>query len=107
MKEGCVGQLEVKIREEFDESVNHINIKRIKARDFEDDKENPACRVLQVDFAMNYSCEHQNQVQSRESVILFTAAVMHAGNVTHTLFALTPKANTKTKWLCFWIGSMT
>ena len=40
-------------------------------------------RVLQMDFAMNYACEYQNEVQSalwsRESVMLFTAAVILNG----------------------------
>lgn len=59
----------------------HVRIKRIQSAAFEHDKE--TCRVLQVDFAMAYSCEYQNEIQSalwaRDSVTLFTGAVFCAG----------------------------
>ena len=52
-----------KLLENNDKVVNQIHTKRVHAQDFKDDK---ACRarVLQIDFAMNCSCEYQNEVQS-------------------------------------------
>ena len=45
---------------------------------FEQDKKDSKCHLLQIDFAMTYSCEYQNKVQSVlwscQTVNLFTAA---------------------------------
>jgi hypothetical protein len=61
-----------------------ISVKRTQAQAFAKDKDDISVRILQMDFAMNYSCEYQNEVQcalrSRGSVALFTAATMHRGN---------------------------
>ena len=42
------------------------------------------CSVLEIDFAMAYSCEYQSEVKSapwtRASITLFTAAVFYQGN---------------------------
>lgn len=42
-------------------------------------KEETRVRILQIDFAMSFSCEYQNEIQSalrsRSSVLLFAAAV--------------------------------
>jgi len=63
----------------------HVRIKRIQSAAFDDDKKH--CCVLQVDFAMAYSCEYQNEIQSalwaRDSVTLFTGA-MFCGNACKT-----------------------
>lgn len=60
------------------EVLYHVNTKRIQAEDFQTDKNNTNVRILQIDFAMSYICEYQNEVQSalwnRGSVTLFTAA---------------------------------
>ncbi|XP_063222491.1 uncharacterized protein LOC134531000 isoform X3 [Bacillus rossius redtenbacheri] len=62
----------------------HVNTKRIQHDEFEKDKANGTKRVLEVDFAMSFSCEYQNEIQSalwsRASVVLFTAAVFCNGN---------------------------
>lgn len=81
--EGCVAELCELVKYDFVEIVKHINVKRIQAKQFLEDQHNPAVRVLQIDFAMNYSCEYQNEVQSalwsRASVALFTAATIYNG----------------------------
>ena len=45
---------------------------------FEQNKKDSKCHLLQVDFAMAYSCKYQNEVQSAlwscQTVNLFTAA---------------------------------
>ena len=72
-----VPQTTRKRKENMSHTITHVNTKRIQAQDFEDDE----ARILQIDFAMNYSCEYQNEVQSvlwrRGSVMLFTAAVTY------------------------------
>ena len=84
INEGCAAELLERIRDDMDKTASHVYTKRVQAEDFEDDKE-CGVRVLQMDFAMNYACEYQNEVQSalwsRESVMLFTAAVILNGQV--------------------------
>ena len=85
-----------KIYEEYQNSfkcvVSHVNVKRIQANEFQRDKLNNDTRVLQIDYAMAYQCEYQDEVQSamwtRGSVNLFTCAVTHSGS-TNTLLICT------------------
>ncbi|KAF2888347.1 hypothetical protein ILUMI_17826 [Ignelater luminosus] len=76
--ETSTGKLFEKIKEDFIEFLHHVSIKKIQSDTFLNDKNNPFVRILQIDFAMSYSCEYQNEVQSalwaRSSVTLFTAA---------------------------------
>lgn len=69
-----------KLKNTFNIVSKHINLNRIQANNFED-KKNKNVRILQMDLAMNYSCEYQREVQSAQwtqgSVTLFTAAVIH------------------------------
>ena len=52
-------------------------MKQIMHDHFEQDKKDSKCHLLQVDLAMTYSCEYQNEFQSalwsRQTVNLFTA----------------------------------
>lgn len=61
----------------------HVNTKRIQQQEFENDKKSKTTRILQVDFAMSFGCEFQNEVQSalwaRSSVLYFTAATFFDG----------------------------
>ena len=76
---GCVGELLELIQLSWMSFVEHVRIKHIQAAAFEREKKDPNCSVLQMDFAMNYSCEYQNEIMSalwsRASVGLFTAAL--------------------------------
>ncbi|XP_071839631.1 uncharacterized protein [Apostichopus japonicus] len=78
-REGCVGELKELLINHFSDYQEHVRIKRIMSHSFERDKADPRFYVLQIDFAMAYSCEYQNEIQSalwsRQSVNLFTAAV--------------------------------
>jgi len=80
-KEGTAKELLLLLKHSMKQTIVHINTKRIQAQDFKDDKIDEEARILQIDFAMNYSCEYQNEVQSalwsRGSVMLFTAAVTY------------------------------
>ena len=79
---GCVGELLELTLTTFADFRTHVRIKRVQSNVFEHDKE--TCRVLEIDFAMAYSCEYQSEVQSalwsRASVTLFTAAVFYQGH---------------------------
>ena len=81
VKEATAKKLLMMLKENMRHTITHVNTKRIQAQDFEDDKIDDEARILQIDFAMNYSCEYQNEVQSalwsRGSVMLFTAAVTY------------------------------
>ena len=78
---GSMSSLYQLVMDELPMFQEHVRIKRIQSESFEQDKMN--CRVLQVDFAMAYSCEYQNEIQSalwaRDSVTLFTGAVFFEG----------------------------
>ena len=75
----CAGELIECTQNDWDKVLTHVNIKRIQSLQFQEDLQNPEARVLQIDFAVSYSCEYQNEIQSalwsRESVTLFTAAM--------------------------------
>lgn len=76
----CVAELTDNVMENFPGFKKHVRIKRIQAVAFQSDIKESDTIVLQVDFAMNYSCEWQNEIQSalwsRETVTLFTCAVL-------------------------------
>ena len=61
-KQGKAKELLGALKDNHEQTAVHINVKRIQAHNFEDDKKTPFVRILQVDFAMNYSCEYQNEV---------------------------------------------
>ena len=87
MKWGCRGELEDQIMESMPEVQEHVRVKHIQSRSFETSKH--AKTVIQMDFAMAYSCEYQNEIQSalwsRASVTLYTCAIFQNGNCTSYL----------------------
>ena len=64
VKEATAKKLMTLLKENMGHTVTHVNTKRIQAKDFEDDKTDDEARIPQINFAMNYSCEYQNEVQS-------------------------------------------
>ena len=82
MKFGCQGELEELVEAGMSDFQEHVRVKRIQALAFEKAKQQKT--VIEMDFAMSYSCEYQNEVQSalwsRESVMLFTAAIFQNGS---------------------------
>ena len=54
-----------------------VRVKRVQAKAYEADKKDEGLTVLHFDFAMAYSAEYQNEIQSalwsRASVNIFTA----------------------------------
>ena len=80
-KQVLVGNVLDDFTECFEEILNHVNSKRIQAQAFHDDINDPNARVLEIDFAMVYQCEYQNEVQgalwTRGTVNLFPCALYH------------------------------
>ena len=78
-KYGCRGELLDILEEDWNGIQEHIRIKKIQAAAFDKEKADINSSVLQVDFAMSYTCETQNEIQAalwhRNSVGLFTAAL--------------------------------
>lgn len=89
----CLGQLKEGLLEDIPFVRDHVRVKRIQAAAFEQDKRNVNGHVLQVDFAMAYSCEYQNEVQSalwsRACVNLFTAALYSKGQACKSFLVVT------------------
>ena len=100
-----VGEVFEKFQKSFSNVCNHVNTKRIQADQFEKDKANCKARVLQLDFAMGYECEYQNEVQSalwsRSSVTLFTAAEIFHGQTKAYLICSDSKNKDKETILVF------
>lgn len=82
--ETSAGELKEKVILSLPDMMHHVNLKRIQAAEFQQDKLKDDVRILQVDFAMSFGCEYQNEIQSalwsRSSVMLFTAASFYKGN---------------------------
>ncbi|GBM13664.1 hypothetical protein AVEN_148187-1 [Araneus ventricosus] len=85
--DGCVAELTDNVLANFQSFKQHVKIKRIQADAFQSDIKQSDTIVLQVDFAMSYSCEWQNEIQSalwsRENVTLFTSALFENNQKTH------------------------
>ena len=60
----CAGELIECTQNDWDKVLTHVNIKRIQSLQFQEDLQNPDARVLQIDFAVSYSCEYPNEIQS-------------------------------------------
>lgn len=103
--ETCSGELKDKLIDSIHIMMNHVNLKRIQADEFQKDKLNENVRILQVDFAMSFGCEYQNEVQSalwsRTSVLLFTAASFYKGNCQTYLICSDANAKDKDTVLVF------
>ena len=59
-----VGKVYEDYQKSFKIVVSHVNVKRIQAAEFQSDKGDNSKRVLQIDYAMVYQCEYQDEVQS-------------------------------------------
>ena len=59
-KSGCYGELLDLVLQSLPEAQEHTRVKRIQSNAFESLKE--ANRILQIDFAMAYSCEYQDEM---------------------------------------------
>ena len=80
-----------------------VRVKRIQEAELESDKK--TARVVQIDFAMAYQCEYQDEVQSalwsRQSVTLVTVAVFHRGQTKSLVVCSDTKNKDKTSVLAF------
>ena len=77
---------------DFPSFQNHVQVKRIQESSFNQIKSKSDVGLIQIDFAMAYSCEYQNEIQSalwsRDSINLFTLARFVNQNVDCHLFVL-------------------
>lgn len=84
INEDFLGDIHEMLIKDLPQMMLHVNTKRVQHSEFETDKKNVAVRILQIDFAMSFSSEYQNEIQSalwsRTSVLLFTAAVFCGEN---------------------------
>ena len=91
-KQGCVGELK-DLLSEFSFFKEHVRIKRIQSTAFTENKKRNDCHVLQCGFAMAYSCDYQNEVQSdlwsRKCINLFTAALYSKNQVCQPFLIIT------------------
>ena len=78
-KSTCYGELLELVMDTLPEAQEHTRVKRIQSDAFEKLKETN--RILEIDFAITYSCEYQDEIPSalwsRANVTLFTAAVFY------------------------------
>ena len=74
-----VGKVLEDFQSRFPKVVTHVNVKKIQSKEFQLDKDGKTKCVLQIDYAMVYQCEGQDETQSalwsRSSVNLFTCAL--------------------------------
>ena len=77
----CVSGLSENLESEWDVVLTTINNKHIQSAQFQVNLENPNVCFLQNDFAMSYSCEYLNEIQSAlwncQNVMLFTVAFIY------------------------------
>ena len=80
-KEGTIGDAVESLQEKLPSFLEHVFIKRQQSKLFGERlaKLGPSEAVIQVDFAENYTCKHQDEPQSahwnQEQVTLFTLAI--------------------------------
>ena len=98
-KDVQVGEVLEKFQESFSKSKEHQNVKRIQAEAFQEDIKNTSKCVLQVDYAMAYQCELQNEAMgalwTRGSVNLFTCAVYGNSDTKTLIFGTNYKGKDK------------
>lgn len=58
------GEVQEMLNEMAEKLYSHVLVKRVQSAAFEKDKKSYNRRVIQVDFAMNFSAEVQNEIQS-------------------------------------------
>lgn len=64
-EESYVGEVKEKLMKGHKEMIKHVNVKKIQSENFIKGKSNAGnTRLVQIDFAMNYTCEMQREVQS-------------------------------------------
>ena len=98
---GTKGDLKEKCIQKLPEFQEHVRIKRIQSDAFNSDKKDADSSTLQCDFAMAYSSEYQNEIQSalwsRASINLFTAVFNHGDDTTAKPFLVVTDCKHKDK----------
>ena len=101
LRTSCDGELTAIMKNQWLSTLTHINNKHIQSSQFQTDLVNPNACVLRIDFPISYSCEYQDKVHSawwsRESVILFTAAITLKSRC-QTYLVSVAKTKERAKW---------
>ncbi|KAK6177166.1 hypothetical protein SNE40_015323 [Patella caerulea] len=99
-KSGCLGKLKELIMNDLPEFREHVRIKMIQSESFDEEREITDGSVLQMDFAMAYSCEYQDESQSalwgRKNVNLFTMALFDKHDTCRSFLGVTGNDKTST-----------
>ena len=107
---GTVEYLYEYIRSMSPKFLQHSHIKRLQAKQYEEDKKlastiNSKVAVLQMDFAENYTCTAQDQIQSahwnQNQVTLFTTVTWVKGKVVSKVVVSDCMQHTKTAVVVF------
>ena len=80
-KEGCAGEQKELVQGAWGHYLEHVRIKRIISKEFQDDLIKENLIILLVDFTMDYntkdnSREVQSSIYARQNVTIFTAAIV-------------------------------
>lgn len=84
-KEGTVEDVFMSLEEKLSFFLEHVFVKRQQAKYFEQRVKTLTNKeaVIQVDFAENYACKYQDEIQSahwsQEQVTIFTVAILDKG----------------------------
>ena len=89
--------------------LEHCPVKRAQAASYNQDRESslsdthdPERTVMQVDFSENFTCVHQDEIQSahwnQRQVTVFTAATWHSGKIHSSVIASDNLAHTSPGW---------
>ena len=99
IKEVRVGEVLDEVQESFGKVKEHQNVKRNQACEFQKDLMDDSVRVLQIDYAMAYQCELQNETMralwARGSANLFTCAIYHRSETKTMIFCTDYKGKDK------------
>ena len=106
VEEGTIDELQVHICDMIPRFLEHCFVKRAQAASYNQDRESslsdthdPERAVMQVDFSENFTCVHQDEIQSahwnQRQVTVFTAATWHSGEIHSSVIASDNLAHTK------------
>ena len=99
IKEVRVGEVLDEVQESCGKVKEHQNVKRSQASEFQKDLMDDSGRVLQIDYAMAYQCELQNETMgalwTRGSVNLFACAIYHRSETKPIIFCTDYKRKAK------------
>ena len=93
------------LERDYNKFREHVRVKKKQEKEFKDDQEKEDIRIVQMDFAMSYICEYQDEIQKalwhRNTVMLFTVAVFLNGDCSTYVIVSNAKEKDKNTIVCF------